>query len=332
MGCPISGLLIIKSEAIVYNPLMKRVLIRLLSVFITLFVLSLMVFLMIEGSLGDSSSLLLSEDAGEREIELYSQMRESGPFFVRYLSFLASFFSFDLGYSANGLLIAPMILSALRITLFISFSSVLISLVISLLWSLFASVRDGFSYRALEAFSIFISSLPSFVISLFLILVFSLKLRWFPTSGYVRIGDSFLGFLGSLFLPILVLALMHMSLMLRVFRSSFRSNLGSSYSLVLRSEGAKGVRLSFLTSFRESIPLIASLSADSLASSFSGSAVVESIFALPGVGSLLVSASLSRDFRLTGSILMVVAFLSSIFYLLSEFVAFLSDPRERRAR
>lgn len=308
---------------------MKRVVIRVLTVFITLFALSLLTFALSYNSMGNSSSLLLSEEAGSEVIGEYESMRGSESFASGYFSFLKGFFTFDLGLSSDGYPISSQIMHSLPITLTLSFISVSLSLVFSLLWALLSAAR-GSKYSALEGFSMVVSSLPSFAISLILVLLFSFLVPLFPSSGYVSIKEGVGGYISHLVLPAISLSLMHSALMLRVFRNSFSIRLKSLYRDVLKSEGAKGVRLVYYVSFKESLPLIFSITADSFASSFSGSAVIEGIFALPGIGSLIVSAALSRDYRLLSSAVLTVALLSSLFYVLSEVFSYMADPRQRR--
>lgn len=310
---------------------MKRVVRKIISILITMLLVSAFVFLLQELSLGDSSGYYLPEDADQELLDSYKAVHGlDRNIFSRYMQFLVSFFSLDWGTALSGMDVRGVILSRIAPTLEISILSLVISLLVSIPWTI-AAVRkkDGILSKAHSVFSTATMALPSFLIALFLSYVFSLKLGWFPVAGYVRMSDGVFRSIQSVFLPSLTLSILHTSLFMRVFRASLIDNLERPYTLALKAQGAGDMDLIIHSALKPSLPVFISLVAESLASSLSGAVVVESVFALPGVGALLVSATKSRDVHLSGTILMILALVVSVLYFLSSILSSVFDPRIR---
>lgn len=309
---------------------MYRVLRRAGIILLTLLIVSFMVFLLQDFSLGDSSSYLLSEEAGEEEISLYREsMNLDDPFPVRYGSFLVSFIRGDWGVSANGLDIKETVMRRIPATLSLTIFSIALAVVISVPLSVFA-VRNRKIGKAVSLFSILIMSLPSFMIAVFLVMIFSVHLKIFPPAGYISIGESFSGFLRTMFLPSFTLSLLHSSLYLRIFRKALDENLAKPFSMAMVAMGMKKKDLVMKSAFAPSLPVLASLIAGSFATAASGSAVTETIFAIPGVGSLLVDAALTRDTALSGILIIFISLAVSLMSAAAEILLFVLDPRTRR--
>ena len=309
---------------------MYRVLRRAGIILLTLLIVSFMVFLLQDLSLGDSSSYLLSEEAGEEEISLYREsMNLDDPFPVRYGSFLASFIKGEWGVSANGLDIKETVMRRIPATLSLTIFSIALAVVISVPLSVFA-VRNRKIGKAVSLFSVLIMSLPSFMIAVFLVMIFSVHLKIFPPAGYISIGESFSGFLRTMFLPSFTLSLLHSSLYLRIFRKALDENLAKPFSMAMAAMGMKKKDLVMKSAFAPSLPVLASLLAGSFATAASGSAVTETIFAIPGIGSLLVDAALTRDMALSGILIIFIALAVSLMSAVAELLFFILDPRTRR--
>ena len=280
--------------------------------------------------MGDSSSYLLSEEAGEEEISLYREsMNLDDPFLVRYGSFLASFIKGEWGVSANGLDIKETVMRRIPATLSLTIFSIALAVVISVPLSVFA-VRNRKIGKAVSLFSVLIMSLPSFMIAVFLVMIFSVHLKIFPPAGYISIGESFSGFLRTMFLPSFTLSLLHSSLYLRIFRKALDENLAKPFSMAMAAMGMKKKDLVMKSAFAPSLPVLASLLAGSFATAASGSAVTETIFAIPGIGSLLVDAALTRDTALSGILIIFIALAVSFMSAVAELLFFILDPRTRR--
>ena len=309
---------------------MYRFIRRLGIIILTLVLVSFSVFLLQSLSPGDSSAYLLAEEAREEERAGYREsMGLDDPFLLRYASFLSAFISGDWGMTANGLDIQEIVMRRFPVTLSLAVISITMALAVSVPLSMLAACNKA-AGRIAAAASVAIMSLPSFLTAVFLILIFSVCLGLFPPAGYIAPGDSFTGFMRTMFLPSLALALLHSSLYLRVFRKALAENLAKPFSISMLAMGVKHSELVVRSAFRPSLPVLASLIAGSFVASAAGSAVTETIFAIPGIGSLLVDAALTRDAALSGVLVILIALAVSAANALFELLLFFADPRARR--
>lgn len=311
----------------------KKIINRIISFLLTLLVVSLFVFAAVDLAKGDSSLVVLSDEAGVEEVERYR--RDSGLydfFLIRYLRFLKSFFTFSWGRTVGGEKVVDVILSRLPLTLSLTFFSIFLSLLISLPLLFFSLSKVGGRRQSiLTVLSSALMVIPTFISSLVLILIFSLWLKLFPVSGYVRLKDGIFPYLRSLFLPSLSLSFLHSAVMMKIMREALEESLKMNYTRTALAKGMKERKLVVLSAFRPSLPVLFSLVSDSLSVGFGGAAVVEHIFALPGMGSLLVKGALERDGNLVSISVLIIAFLVSLFFFIADLGSYLIDPRQRRS-
>ena len=310
----------------------KKIINRIISFLLTLLLVSLFVFAAVDLAKGDSSLVVLSDEAGVEEVERYR--RDNGLydiFLIRYLRFLKAFFSFSWGRTVGGEKVVDVILSRLPLTLSLTFFSIFLSLLISLPLLFFSLSKVGGRRQSiLTVLSSALMVIPTFISSLVLILIFSLWLKLFPVSGYVRLKDGIFPYLRSLFLPSLSLSFLHSAVMMKIMREALEESLKMNYTRTALAKGMKERKLVVLSAFRPSLPVLFSLVSDSLSVGFGGAAVVENIFALPGMGSLLVKGALERDGNLVSISVLIIAFLVSLFFFIADLGSYLIDPRQRR--
>ena len=311
----------------------KKIINRIISFLLTLLVVSLFVFAAVDLAKGDSSLVVLSDEAGVEEVERYR--KDNGLydiFLIRYLRFLKSFFTFSWGRTVGGEKVVDVILSRLPLTLSLTFFSIFLSLLISLPLLFFSlSKVDGRRGSILTLLSSALMVIPTFISSLVLILIFSLWLKLFPVSGYVRLKDGIFPYLRSLFLPSLSLSFLHSAVIMKIMREALEESLKMNYTRTALAKGMKERKLVVLSAFRPSLPVLFSLVSDSLSVGFGGAAVVENIFALPGMGSLLVKGALERDGNLVSISVLIIAFLVSLFFFIADLGSYFIDPRQRRS-
>ena len=306
---------------------------RILSFVLTLLIVSLFVFSSVSLALGDSSSFVLSDEASSMAVEDYRRtMGLDDNIFIRYLRFLGNFFTLNWGKTIGGEEIRKVILDRLPVTLSLSFYSILFSTFFSILIIFFSLQKRGMKEsRIISILSSAFLVLPSFLTSLLLVLIFSLWLKLFPVSGYSRINNGFFMHFRSLFLPSLTLSLVHSSLMMRIMYSTLKESLEMPYTNTALSKGMKEKSLVVSSALKPSLPIFFTLISDSISSALGGSCVVENVFALPGMGSLMVKGALERDASLVSTCVMVVAFLVSFTFLVTDILTDTVDPRIRRS-
>ena len=306
---------------------------RILSFVLTLLIVSLFVFSSVSLALGDSSSFVLSDEASSIAVEDYRRtMGLDDNIFIRYLRFLGNFFTLNWGKTIGGEEIRKVILDRLPVTLSLSFYSILFSTFFSILIVFFSLQKRGMKEsRIISILSSAFLILPSFLTSLLLVLIFSLWLKLFPVSGYSRINNGLFMHFRSLFLPSLTLSLLHSSLMMRIMYSTLKESLEMPYTNTALSKGMKEKSLVVSSALKPSLPIFFTLISDSISSALGGSCVVENVFALPGMGSLMVKGALERDASLVSTCVMVVAFLVSFTFLVTDILTDTVDPRIRRS-
>ena len=306
---------------------------RILSFVLTLLIVSLFVFSSVSLALGDSSSFVLSDEASSIAVEDYRRaMGLDDNIFIRYLRFLGNFFTLNWGKTIGGEEIRKVIFDRLPVTLSLSFYSILFSTFFSILIVFFSLQKRGMKEsRIISILSSAFLVLPSFLTSLLLVLIFSLWLKLFPVSGYSRINNGFFMHFRSLFLPSLTLSLLHSSLMMRIMYSTLKESLEMPYTNTALSKGMKEKSLVVSSALKPSLPIFFTLISDSISSALGGSCVVENVFALPGMGSLMVKGALERDASLVSTCVMVVAFLVSFTFLVTDILTDTVDPRIRRS-
>ena len=210
----------------------KKIINRIISFLLTLLVVSLFVFAAVDLAKGDSSLVVLSDEAGVEEVERYR--KDNGLydiFLIRYLRFLKSFFSFSWGRTVGGEKVVDVILSRLPLTLSLTFFSIFLSLLISLPLLFFSLSKVGGRRQSiLTVLSSALMVIPTFISSLVLILIFSLWLKLFPVSGYVRLKEGIFPYLRSLFLPSLSLSFLHSAVMMKIMREALEESLKMNYT------------------------------------------------------------------------------------------------------
>ena len=169
-------------------------------------------------------------------------------------------------------------------------------------------------------------SLPPFLIGLLLIIVFSLKLHLFPTSGY---GRDFLDHVRHLFLPALTLAISNGAMLARVLRRSLLNVIDAPFVLTAHAKGIPRRQVFTRHVFRNSLISPVTLLGLQIAWLFSGTVVVETVFALPGLGSLMVQSVLDRDYAVVQITTICFAVIVGSASLLTDLIYPWVDPRVR---
>lgn len=293
---------------------------------------SLVLFLLFYFLNGNRASLILGEDASSSAEEEYTASYEKeNNFFAGYFKALRMFFSLSWGESTTGESIRKTVFSSLSVTLSIIFYSMLISLIFSLFVSIKASSPGSNAWKIFSSlYSAFFIILPSFLIAVILVLLFSSTISIFPVSGYISIKKGYMEHLSSLILPSLTLSLLESAYMIRLFREELGRNMKAGYVRYALSMGVREKDIVVKSALKPSLPLIISVAAESTAASFGTSAVVETVFALPGVGRLLVKSALERDRNLSFLIVMVILLLITLILFISNIMCSVIDRRGER--
>jgi peptide/nickel transport system permease protein len=222
-----------------------------------------------------------------------------------------------------GALVAPRILVSLLLTCYALALALLIAVPLAFAAAL---ARDRPRDHAIRLTSTVAFAMPSFWIGLMLALLLSLKLGWLPPSGY---GTSAAGHLRGLTLPALTLAISLSPLLIRVLRSSLIDTLSAEYVQAARARGLSERRVLAKHVLRNSLTSAVTLLGLLFAILLSGAVVIENVFAIPGLGSLLVSSVSARDFPVIQALTLVFGVAVVLVGLLADVAYGAIDPRVR---
>ncbi len=302
---------------------------RLLDLLMSVFLVSLLLYSLFHFLRGDSSSYILSEEASSAVMKQSPDAaRSPGGFFCGYFLMMKNFFLLDWGRTIGGEDVRKVVFLSLPVSLSLALFSFLLSFPVSFLLSVSAAGKKG---GAEDCILVFLSSvfmiLPSFITSVALILLFSSALKLFPSSGYRGLSEGLAAHLGTLFLPSLSLSFINMSYMMRMFREALNSSMGKSYITYARASGMRERDLVRKAALKPALPVMITASAESLISFFASSTVVETVFALPGMGRALVRGALQRDTSLSFVIVMIMVLIISLVLFFSSLISLLIDRR-----
>ena len=298
---------------------------RILSVIPVLFVVSVVVFLLVHLVPGDPAAAMLGDMATEADIAaLRERMGLNRPLLEQYVVWVGNVLHGDFGESVSGNeTVLSMILSHLQPTVFLSLYSLMIAAVIAIPLGMIAARKKGAMVdHSVTVISLAGISLPSFLLGLFLMLLFAVRLKWFPVSGYVPPSQGMAAHLRSLCLPAI-------TLMMRMTRASMLEVLGSDYMKMAKAKGVKEFFLIAKHAFKNTLVTVITVIGQSIVQALAGAAVVESLFAIPGLGQLMVNSIGRRDYYVIQSIVLLIAVFNVLVTMLIDIIYGLVDPRVR---
>jgi peptide/nickel transport system permease protein len=310
----------------------RYILQRVLGMLAVMFVVVTIVFVIVRVAPGDPAAVMLGPEATAQDIAaLRARLGLDRSLAVQYLLFLSQLASGDLGES---IFLNRPVLSALadraEPTFFLTLFAIAIASAIAIPVGVLSAYRRGsiFDQAATTAAMLF-ASIPSFWLGLLLIQFFAVRLGLFPVSGYGGPGASFATRMLHLVLPATALGIVSSSLILRFTRASMLDVLNDDYVRTARSKGMSEIRVVMKHAFKNALIPILTVIGLTAALLVSGAVVTETVFGLPGVGSLVVSAVLRRDYPVIQGALLVIAALYVLINFLVDMTYLAIDPRVR---
>lgn len=310
----------------------RYVLQRLLGMLSVMFVVVTIVFVIVRIAPGDPAAVMLGPDATPADIEaLRVRLGIDQPLFMQYIFFLGQLLRGDLGQSIFlDMSVTSALLDRAEPTVFLTLFSILIASAIALPVGILAAYRRGtFFDQAVTTLTMLAASIPSFWLGLILIQVFAVRLGWFPVAGYGGPDASFLTRLNHLVLPAVALGVVSSALITRFTRASMLDVLNDDYVRTARSKGMSEFRVVLKHAFKNALIPVLTVIGLTAALLVSGAVVTETVFSLPGVGNLVVSAVLRRDYPVIQGALLVIAAIYVLINFGIDMLYLLIDPRVR---
>ncbi|WP_041081401.1 ABC transporter permease [Thermotoga profunda] len=312
---------------------------RIISAAILVFLVLTLNFFIIHFAPGDPVTIMAGlENPSKQMIEaLRKRYGLDQPVVMQYFKYIGNLLKGDFGYSyvydqPSWTLIKQRIVPTLILTITSSLIAFFIGTYLAILVS---RTQKTHSDTIVSIISYILYAMPSFWLGLIMILVFSAKLRWFPTSGMFNLRESYEGIrkfadlLHHLTLPAITLILIQMPVFYRVTRASIIQNYKQDYVITLTAIGLPRKRLFKKYVIRNAI--IPSLTVFGITMGFSvtGATIIETVFSWPGMGRLLLDAIYRRDYQLILGIYFLMAVFISVAMIITDLVIAFVDPRIR---
>jgi peptide/nickel transport system permease protein len=309
---------------------------RLVRLVATLLAVTFLTFLMVSLLPGDPVDAILGTEVRDPEIEaqLREDLRLDDPFIVRYFAWLGDAVQGDLGesYINRGQSVGQTIKDRLPVTAELAFLAILMAVVMAVPIGILGAYRQGkWQDKASSAGVQVALSVPNFITGIFLIWLFAVQLGWFPASNWNRISDK--GLVENLrpaILPATALALTQMAIFSRLVRSDMISTLQENYILAARSKGLSDRFILFRHALRPSSLSLMTIVGINFGALIGGTVIIETLFAIPGLGFRLINAINQRDILMIQGITVFVAAAYVIINTVVDLLYAVLDPRIRK--
>lgn len=279
---------------------------------------------------GDPARTMLGVRATQENVDrLHREWGLDQPLVNQYLDFLGRLAHGDLGTSLfYGLEVRQLILDRIGPTLWLMGLAALFAVVIAVpLATLAATKKNGLRDQLIRFVPMFGLGMPPFWLGIILLLVFALNTgRYFPVGGY---GHGFTGHLHSMILPALTIAVFLAPILIRSLRASLLDVLESDYITTARSKGIPERRVLVRHAVRNGVISMVTVLGLNMAYLVGGTFVVEKVFAIPGIGALMIDSVFQRDFTVVQAVTLAFALLVVLINLITDIVHSLLDPRVR---
>jgi peptide/nickel transport system permease protein len=308
---------------------------RLLHLLPVLVAVTLLTFLIASLLPGDLAVAILGDQATPDKVAaLREQMGLDQPIAWRYLHWLSGVIQGDLGRSfRTGETVLAAIGARLPVSIELMLMAELGGLLIGVPLGIFCAVRQGGGVdRLLTGGAFGMLSVPAFLWAILLIYLFAVRLRVLPATGWVPFEEDALGNLKSFVLPALTLALGEWPVLMRVLRSDMIATLQEDYIAMAKAKGLKPARILLVHALKPSSLTLVTVTGINIGRLIGGAIIVESIFALPGIGRLLVGAIYARDFVILQGVVLFVAVGFVLLNFLVDMAYAVLDPRIRHGR
>jgi peptide/nickel transport system permease protein len=301
---------------------------------LVLLVVSFLSFLLINLLPGDPTTQILGTSATqEARAQLRAELGLDEPLLTRYVTWLGEALTGDLGMSyGTGIPVGEALVNRLPVTLELLLLAQVIALALGVTVGVLAARRaGGLLDRTLTTVTFGFLSTPVFVSGVLLILVFAVTADLLPATGYEAFTDDPVENLESMVLPAVTLAISEIAVYSRLLRSDLIATLQEDYIALARARGLSSRRILWRHALRPSTISLVTVIGLSVGTLIGGSVIVETLFALPGIGRLIVDAIFSRDYLVVQGGVVLVSLGYVVVNFLVDLVYAAIDPRIRRA-
>ena len=303
--------------------MVKYIVKRFIALIPVLLGVTLIIFTLLYFTPGDPALIMLSDEAATPEAiaQIHEELGLDDPFWVRYGNYVLDLLRGDLGVSyLNKRPVAEMLLERLPRTMTLACASAVLATVLGITFGVIAAVKHNSIFDNLcMIFALGGVSMPHFWQGLLLMLLFGVKLGWLPVSGY--------GTLAQLILPALTIGYGCMAIIARMTRSSMLEVINQDYINFARAKGQKKFIIITRHALQNAlIPIITTIALQ-FGILLGGSVITESIFAIPGIGKLMVDSIRASNYPVVKGGVLMIAFIYCVNNLLVDIIYAFIDPR-----
>ena len=297
-----------------------------------IFLISIFTFMLVSMIPGDPVYAMLGEEVSQAEYDrVYKELMLDKPVLLRYFGWLSGAVRGDLGQSTQfHKSTAEVLGERIPITLFFSITAFILSIPLGILFGVISAVHRGKpADTAVTLIANITACLPQFWIALLVMYIFAMKLGWLPSYGFTWFTVDPSAFIKQTIMPMFCLALGGIATVTRQTRSSMLEVIRQDYIRTARSKGIPEKKVIYLHALKNALIPVITILGMRLGAMVAGSMFVESVFNIPGMGSLFVKAIESRDIPVVQACVLVTALVSCSINLLTDILYAVVDPRVR---
>lgn len=305
---------------------------RILQLMVTMFGVVTLVFFALRLLPGDATAAMAGDNlSGEALERLREQMGLDAPLYSQYLSYLGSLVRFEFGNTLiTNLPVMEMLMKSMPITMLVALITIVLAILISIPLGTLAAFMAHKGKKTLDNIitwtAMIVDLMPAFWTSLLLLLILSLSLGIFPASGAVTFEDPVM-LLKRIAIPVIVLTITQLAILTRMTRTAVLEVLNEDYIRTARSLGMSEILVVFRHALKNAALPIVTVLGISFGNLLNGTVIVEFIFSIPGLGTLLVNGIYSRDYPLVQTLILFYAFIFIVVNFLTDIVYKKIDPR-----
>ncbi len=303
---------------------------RIVQIIGVLLIVSVFIFLLMSFLPGDPVFAMLGQEVSpEQYAKVFKELQLDKPIYVRYLTWVAHAVTGDFGQSVQfHKSTVELLKERVPVTLFLSLAAFFISMPLGVLFGVISAVFRGKKLdTGVTLLANLTACLPSFWVGMLLMYIFSLCLGWLPSFGFTWPWTDFVKSMKQLAMPLFCLALGGVATTTRQTRSSMLEVIKQDYVRTARSKGLAERKVIFVHALKNGLIPIITLMGMRLGGLVGGSMFVESVFAIPGMGSLFVQAIQTRDIPVVQACVLLTAVVSCAANLFTDILYAVIDPR-----
>ena len=303
---------------------------RVLSTIPVMAIVALFVFSLLYIAPGDPAAIIAGDQATPADVDrIRAGLGLDRPFLIRFGEWVWHVLNGDLGVSIfTNLPVTRMIQQRLEPTMSLMVLTLILSIVVAVPMGVVAAWNQGtWIDRLIMVLAVFGFSVPVFVVGYILAYVFALQLDWFPVQGYTPLARGFGPWLSNLVLPSVALGGVYIALIARITRATMLEVLSQDYIRTAKAKGVGSRTVLFLHALKNAAVPIVTVIGIGVALLIGGAVVTESVFAIPGLGRLVVDAILRRDYPVIQGVVLLFSFIYVLVNLGVDLLYTLFDPR-----